>query len=82
MPTILNLCMSVCNKVVKRRDVPTGGMGASCSPTVFKFARKLVKRQPCCKRVDNSIFCDLLCFLETIVCQLVNGPPPIGGVLA
>ena len=33
------------------RDVPNGGR-------IFKSERELVKRQPCCKKVGNSIFCD------------------------
>ena len=27
-------------------------------PNIFKFARKLVKSQPCCKGVGHTIFCD------------------------
>jgi len=41
-------------------DVPTGGYGGLKPPNIFEFARNLVKRQPCCKRVGISIFCDLL----------------------
>ena len=56
------------------RDVPTEGTwGDIAPPNIFKFARKLVKRQPCCKRDGNSIFCDL--FLLVIVGQLVKTPP-------
>jgi len=50
-----------------------GACGASCTPNIFKFASKLVKRQLCCKRVGDSIFCDL--FLVTIVGQLVKTLP-------
>ena len=56
------------------RDVPNGGVGRRRTPNVFKFARKLVRRQPCCKRVGNSIFCDF--FLVTIVGEFVKTPPP------
>ena len=49
------------------------GRGA---PQYFQIC-KIVKRQPCCKRVSNSIFCDLFFFLGTIVVgQLVKTPPP------
>ena len=51
-----------------------GGMGSVAPPSIFKFARKLVKSQPCCKRVGHSNFCDL--FLVTIVGQFVKMPPP------
>ena len=56
------------------RDVPVGerGGGAPRPLNIFKFARELVKRQPCCKRVDNSIFCE---FLVAIAGQLVKTPP-------
>ena len=36
------------------------GRGGRHAPNIFKFAKKLVKRQPCWKRVGNSNFCDLL----------------------
>ena len=39
-------------------DVPMGVWGRH-APSVFKFARKLVKSQPCYKRVGYSIFWDL-----------------------
>ena len=47
---------------VGSRDVRMGGCDA---PNIFTVARKLVKCQPCCKRVGHSIFRDL--FLVTIV---------------
>ena len=35
------------------------GRGGVTPSNVFKFARNLIKGQPCCKRVGNNIFCDL-----------------------
>ena len=32
--------------MVSNRDVPIGGRGGVSPPYIFKFARKLVKRQP------------------------------------
>ena len=57
-------------------------MGASRPPppNIFKFTRKLVKSQPCCKRVGHNIFCVLL--LVTIVGQSVKPSPPTEGVSA
>ena len=43
-------------------------------PSIFKFAKTLVKRHPRCKRAGNSIFCDLF-VLVAIVGQLVKQPP-------
>ena len=40
------------------KDAPMSG--EHCTPNIVKFASKLVKRQPCCKRVGHSIFCDLV----------------------
>ena len=44
-------------------------------PKILKFARKLVKSQPWCKRVGHNIFCDFF-ILEAIVGKLVKTPPP------
>ena len=59
-----------------------GGVGVSRPPNIFKFARKLVKRQPCCKKVGNSIFCDLFFFSNNSWSLRQNAPPPIEGVSA
>ena len=45
-----------------------GASGGVKPPNIFKFARKLIKRQPCCKRIVKSIFCDLF-FLSNKVGQ-------------
>ena len=42
------------------RDVHIGGVGGRHAPNIFKFAKTLVKRQPCWKRVGNTTFCDLI----------------------
>ena len=41
-----------CKVLVGSRDVPMGGIGASC-PHNFKFSRKSVKSQTCCKMVTE-----------------------------
>ena len=51
-------------------------MGASHPCDVFKFARNLVKSQPCYKRFGHSIVLDF--FLVTIVGPMVKTPPPSG----
>jgi len=56
------------------KDVPIGGVEGVAPPNISLIARKLVKRQPCWKRVGNSNFCDP--FLLTMVGQLVKTPPP------
>ena len=61
--------ITISNGVITIRDVPIGGVGGVVPPNIFKFARKLVKKQPSCKRVGKRIF------LVTIVDQLVNPPP-------
>ena len=48
--------------------------GGAAHPNILKVARKLVKTQPCCKRVGNSICCDFI--LVAIVGELVKTPPP------
>ena len=55
------------------RDMPIGGVGGIAPPNIFKFARKLVKRQPCCKRGWLQYFLGLF-VLITIVGQLVKTP--------
>ena len=40
--------------------IHTGAIGGLTSPNVFKLAAKLVKRQTCWKRVENSNFCDFI----------------------
>ena len=50
------------------------GRGGHHAANIFKSARKVANWQPCCKRVGNSILCDL--FLATIAGQLVKRHPP------
>ena len=45
-------------------------------PNIFKLARKLVNRQPCWKRFDNSIFCDLL-FFSSNSCSIGQNTPSL-----
>ena len=56
-----------------------GRRGGVAPPSIFKFARKLVKSQLGSKRVGHSIFCDLFLLLSnnliTIGGQLVRTPP-------
>ena len=56
-------------------------MGGVTSPNTFKFARKLVKSQPCCKRVGHSIFYDLSFFTNNSLSIGQNAPPHIGKCL-
>ena len=62
------------------RDVPIGGRGGVAPPNVFKHARKLVKRQPCCNRVSNSTLSDL--FLSNNSEPVGQYPPQTKGVSA
>ena len=41
--------------VTRGRDVPIGGTWGRRSPKSVKICKKLVERQPCCKRVGNSV---------------------------
>ena len=53
-------------------------MGASRPPNI---PRKLVKSQPCCKRVGHSKFCDFFYIISNnggLIGQ--NAPPPTEGV--
>ena len=59
-----------------------GWEGVVVPPNIFKFVRKLVQKQPCCKRVVKSILCDRF-FIAIIVGQLaITPPPPTEGVSA
>ena len=51
------------------------GRGDFRPPNIFKFGKRLVKRQLCCKRVGNKNFCDLI-FWVKVVGKLVKMPPP------
>ena len=46
------------------RNVQDGGVGGVTPTNIFNFAKKLIKRQPCWKRVGNSNFCDRSYFFE------------------
>ena len=39
--------------------------GRRALPNIFKFARKLVKSRPCCRRVGHSIFSHLFFFFSS-----------------
>ena len=52
------------------------------APNIIKFTRKLIKSQPCCKRVGNSNFCDLIVLSNNSWSIGQNAPPPTDDVSA
>jgi len=52
------------------------GHGGRHATNIFKFARKLVKSQPCCKReLATVLFCDFFCFSKNSWSIGQNAPP-------
>jgi len=60
---------------LRGRDMLMRGGGCH-APNIFKIARELDKRQPCCKRIGHIIFHDLLFSLVTVAGQMVKATPP------
>ena len=72
-PNMKMLWLNIFKFFLTLRDVPIGG---HCAPNILKFAWKLVKSQPCCKRVHHSIFCDLFYFLSNNSWPISQNAPP------
>ena len=52
------------------------GRGGATPTNIFNCAKKLIKRQPCWKRVGNSNFCDLI-FLSDNSWSIGQNTPPL-----